>query len=133
VSRKVVHDLVLPLVIEEMERRGHGTSTYTVVHDDQLEEFYLEQLAKAFGVTGRLDRSAACLDLDEKIKQTKKQEPEKFEKLIKILLDKYISLRASLEIAEKTRVKKKKKPVYTGPPDRFQKQREKAKEVFGRR
>ena len=130
-SNKVIHDLVLPLIIKEMEKRGVGVPTYVAIHDEQLEHYFVEALSKALGVTGKFNRSVNCPDLERRIKEAQKRDPEGYEKLIGILLEKYINLRAQLEIAEKTKTKKKKKKIYTGPPDRFQKQREKAKEVFG--
>jgi len=121
-SRKVIHDLVLPLILKELDRMGAGIPSYAIPHDEVLEDFFDEQLSILFSVCGGRNH---CQELEKAIKEAQRRDPEAFQQVIKCLLRKYINLKKKLLEA------KLKKEKLKGPPDRFSEQRKRAKYIFG--
>lgn len=127
-SRKVIHDLVLPVVINQLNKMGYHIASYDRVDDKILEEYFEEQLTALFKICGEAGK---CEKLEERIKELIARDPDEWRELIKHLLDKYINLKTKLMTAEK--LKKKDKDRREGPPDRFKEQRKKAHKVWGYR
>lgn len=121
-SNKVIHDLVLPEIVRRMQSMGHHISTHDIIRDELLETYFREQLEANFQICGSKDR---CKQLEEKIKEAKERDPEGWKEYIGVLLERYINLKTTLMTREK--IPQKKMKEY---PDRFKKQREKAKEVW---
>ena len=121
-SRRVIRDLVLPIVLKRLEKEGIRVRRYQVVNDEHLEEFLVERLAEALDVPGHFNSKKAefCDDLEEKIIQARRKNWTEFQQLVNKLLDEYIDLKTILLTA------KKAEP----PPDRFSEQRKKAKDIW---
>jgi len=116
-SKKVIHDLVLPIVLRRLQKMGVNYPSYAVIHDEALEEYFEEELLQNFSIRGQ---NGKCEELEERIKEALERNSEAFEQYIAFLLEKYINLKTTLLAARKI------KP----PPDRFKDLREKAKDVF---
>ena len=119
-SRRVIHDLVLPIVLRRLDRMGAGISSYDIPHDEALEDFLDEQLSVLLGICGGAKH---CEDLERAIKEAKERDPEGFEMLIHQLLEKYINLKTKIIEA----LLKKK---HEGPPDRFKDLRKNARKMW---
>jgi len=119
----VIHDLVLPIVIRELNLMGAGIPSYAVPHDEALEDFLDEQLSIILGVCGGVRH---CEELEKAIKEAKQRDPEGFRQLIRKLLRKYINLK---KVLLQAKIEKKRRRLE-GPPDRFKELREKAKYVW---
>jgi len=120
-SRKIIHDLVLPIVLDRLNKMGYRLSTYDIVHDENLETFLDEELSQLFSICGK---NGHCEELEKAIKEAQSRDTEGYKQVIHKLLEKYINLRTKIMEA------KIKKKLEQGPPDRFKKQLEKAKEVW---
>ena len=120
-SRVVIHDLVIPIVIRLLNRMGAGIPSYAIPHDEALEDYLDEQLSVLLGVCGSADHYK---ELEKAIKEAKARDSEGFEMLIKQLLEKYIKLKTKLIQAFATRKER------AGPPDRFKELRRRAREVW---
>ena len=110
-SRLVIHDIVIPIVARILERERY-ISGFSVIEDRNLEEFLEEELKLTFSLCGS---ASFCEKLKEALEQRLREDPKAVEVLIKNLVMKYVKLKTAIK---------------AGPPDRFQKQREKAKEVW---
>ena len=109
-SRRVIQDIVIPIVEKIMQQeRYYGAYRRPVIRDSNLEEFLEEELRRYFGVIG----ASECQHLREQLEQAKKNDPYAFEFLIGQLLEKYVKL------ATKIRYAKKLRKLEEGPPDRF--------------
>jgi len=110
-SRQVIHDIVIPIVARILERERY-ISGFAGIEDRNLEEFLEEELKFTFGLCGS---ARTCEKLKEALEQRLREDPKAVEVLIKHLVMKYVRLKTS---------------IRTGPPDRFQKLREKGKEIW---
>lgn len=109
-SRKVIRDVVIPIVEKMMQQhRPYSHYRRPVILDLNLEEFLEEEMRRHFGVIGANE----CQHLREQLEEAKKNDPYAFEYLIRKLLDRYLKLAAKIRYARKTKKLKK------GPPDRF--------------
>jgi len=93
VSRKVVHDLVMPLVLKLLDQMGAGLPSYAIPHDTVLEDYLDEQLSIYFGVCGGRNH---CEELEKAIKEAQQRDPEGFKEFVKQLLQRYIKLKAKI-------------------------------------
>ena len=119
-SRKVIRDIVMPIIQKILNAYGVFDSGHHIdLQDESLEGFLEEELQKRFGIIGK---EGNCEQLEQLLVEAKKSNPVEFELIIEQLLQKYIKLRLTIN---KIRNKKKE-----GPPDRLKKMREKAKEVW---
>ena len=115
-SRKVIEDIVIPIVSRLMSSYGIYPGETLDVHDKDLEEFLEQQLNEVFKPAGK---AGECKELERIIKEARQRDQTQFDLLIERLVHKYVKL--------KTALRKKK---ATGPPDRFAEQRKRAKEVW---
>jgi len=120
-SRRVIHDLVLPLVIKRAKKLGIRILPGAVVRDRRLEEFFERRLAETLKVPGRFNKGTAkfCDDLEARLIKARREKREELERLIEILLWEYIDERMALAQIQQT-----------GPPDRFSDLRKKWKESW---
>ena len=123
-SRRIIHDLVLPIILKRLQKLGIHIYRHQVINDKHLEEFFIERLAEALDVPGHFqDKSKQhefCDDLEEKIIQARRRNWTEFQQLINKLLDEYIDLKEILLTAKK----------IEPPPDRFSEQRKKAEDIW---
>lgn len=113
-SRTVIHDIVLPIVSKIMAEEGYFSSYRPAdIRDENLEEFFEEEIRRYFGVIG----ADGCQHLKEQLEEAKKNDPYAFEYLLRQLLKKYVRLAVRLRKA------KTRKNEFQGPPDRFAEQR----------
>jgi len=107
-SRRVIRDIVIPIVANIMRQEGHYALRPTI-RDQHLEEFLEEEMRRHFGVIG----ADGCQHLREQLEEAKKNDPFAFEFLIRALVKKYGTLATKIRDAEKL------KKLEEGPPDRF--------------
>jgi len=119
-SRQVIHDLVLPIVLRRLDKMGAGIPTYAVPHDEDLEDYLDQQLSVILGVCGS---ARHCEDLEKKIREAMQRDPKGFEMLIQQLLERYINLKTKLLQGLRTR-------KLQGPPDKYEEIRRRAREVW---
>jgi len=48
-SRTVIHDLVLPIVLKRLQGMGVDIPSYAIIHDETIEDFLDEQLSIILG------------------------------------------------------------------------------------
>lgn len=112
-SRRVVRDVVIPIVSKIMREEGYFTRYGRFsIRDRRLEDFLEEEMRRHFGVIG----SNGCQHLREQLEEAKKNDPYSFQFLIKRLVNRYIKLSAKIKYAKRL---KKIEEVEEGPPDRF--------------
>ena len=128
-SKKVITDLVLPIILKQLRAMGENISTYDDIKDETILEYFEQELNKALGVTGSVYRSD-CPELEERIKEQLRENPEIFERGIRLILEKYINLKMKLATSKKLKPKQLIQEIVghgsrstSGPPDRFQDQR----------
>jgi hypothetical protein len=92
-SRMIITDLVLPVVIRELNKKGANIPSYVEVQDNQLIEFFEKELMIHFSICGSKDH---CKNLEEAIKEILQRDPESFVEYIKFLLNKYLNLKITL-------------------------------------
>ena len=109
-SRRVIRDIVIPIVEKIMSQQRFSTGfRHTIIRDPNLEEFLEEEIRRYFGVIGANE----CQHLREQLEEAKKNDPYSFEYLLRQLLNKYVKLATKIRHAEKL------KKLEEGPPDRF--------------
>ncbi len=113
-SRRVISDIVIPIVSKIMHEEGYFTHyRHFSIRDEHLEGFLEEEMRRRFGVIGAND----CQHLREQLEEAKKNDPYSFDFLVRQLLEKYVKLAAKIRYAERSR------KILEGPPDRFSKLR----------
>ncbi len=128
-SRLVINDLVLPVVIRILGRNGVNVPSYADIRDDTLLNYLEEECAKNFGIRGQ---AGDCPDLRRALDEAIARDPQGFEEYIKIVLNRYIALRVDLAKSVKVTDEQKArviKQIICGegsgsnddlsPPDRF--------------
>ena len=92
-SRRVIEDLVLPIVLRKLNERGElpRYSRYTLVRDRRLSDFFEEQLVKEFGAIGEV--GGRCEALEYILDDLAIRNPSYLEQEIERILNLYISLR----------------------------------------
>jgi len=103
-SRKVIHDLVLPIVLKRLQLMGRKIPSSAIIHDEQLEDFFDEELSKNFSLIGQ---NGHCEELEERIKEAQERDIIGFQLLIHKLLERYLKLKTVVE-QKKSKTKKKK-------------------------
>ena len=84
-SRKVIQDLIIPLV----ERIASKLTGGMDIRDPHLESYLEEQLKAIFGLAG----SNSCPMLRTYLEDARRRDPQKFEDLIRRLVKDYFKLR----------------------------------------
>jgi len=89
-SRIVIQDIVMPIVEKIMRELRYFSFSHShfSIQDERLMEFLEEEMRRHFGVIGAND----CQHLREQLEEARKNDPDAFEFLIRILLDKYLRL-----------------------------------------
>ena len=132
-SRKVIHDLIIPIVTKIMrEEKIFDSLHHYDIQDETLEEFLFEKLKQMYSSSGSFNGN--CDDLRAKIQETLDQgKGHELKIAVKMLLEEYIQFRMNLGLEQLTKdqalrkiLGKAKKTV----PDRMDKVREKAREVW---
>lgn len=122
-SRKVIRDLIIPIVQKLMRSYGYFSGAHQIVLKDQrLEEYLEEQLSLYYGIIGKYGE---CEFLEQLLKEARQINPLEFELLIEQLVNQYITLRLQLEGKEGKRT--------DGPPDRLKTLRHKRAESMNAR
>jgi hypothetical protein len=122
-SRTVIHDIVLPILQKIMTQEGLYSPHHRLdIRDENLEEFFEEEMRRYFGVIG----ANGCQHLKEQLEEAKKNDPYAFEYLLKQLLKKYARLATRLKKA------RQRQNELQGPPDRFAEQRKQYSRLLDR-
>jgi len=94
-SNKVVEDMVLPVVIKLLRKHysvDHSDPYHdTVYRDEALIQFFARELVKRLQIAG--EPGGQCKFMKRQLEELRKRSPEKFELMIKEILDLYINLR----------------------------------------
>jgi hypothetical protein len=113
-SRKVVEDLVLPIVLKKLRKErelppGYN-SPYIIIKDEVLTSFFESQLVKELGVIGEV--GGRCEALEYILNDLQERSPKILEELVERILSLYIKLKV---IEAKTHgVEAKTIPFVTG-------------------
>jgi hypothetical protein len=102
-SRMIITDLVLPIVMRELNKKGANIPSYAEVQDNQLIEYLESELMVHFSICGSKDH---CKDLESAIKEVLQRDRESFTEYIKFLLNKYINLKIMMAGMQKIDPKK---------------------------
>ena len=116
-SRKVIRDIVIPVVSKLMSSYGIYSGYHLDVHDEILEDYLEQELMIYFNPCGK---AGDCEELERLLKEVMQLDETQFDLLIERLMLKYVKLKSVL----------KKKAERKQSPDRFDKQRKQAKEVW---
>lgn len=97
-SRHIITDLVLPIVVRELNKQGANIPSYSEIQDNQLLDYLEHELMMNFSICGSKDH---CKNLEEAIKEYRARDEASFVEYIKFLLNKYINLKIKLAGVQK--------------------------------
>lgn len=129
-SRRIIRNIVIPILQRMLERhRILGGWHGDILGDERLEEWLEKRLSGFFGVQLQ-EREGHCLELEERISEALRSDPEGFRKLLEKLLADYVSetLRDVDKDEEVKRLLERLKE--RGPPDRLREQRRQVAEIW---
>lgn len=121
-SRQIIITDIVPILVKIMERKGVFLPSEATIRDEQLFDFLEQELLSNFSICGSADH---CKALEEAIAQANTQDPEAFLEYIKLLLNKYLNIRLTVDQAKKLSENPKQiVKILTdgkaeGVPDRF--------------
>jgi hypothetical protein len=94
-SRKVIEDIVLPIILKQLREEGELPPRYhsprIVIKDDRLLDFLESQLVRELGVIGEV--GGRCEALEYILTDLQERCPEALEKLVNRILSLYVKLR----------------------------------------
>ena len=92
-SRKVIEDLVLPIVVRKLCKQGElpRYSRYTTISDRRLADFFEEQLVKEFSIVGEV--GGKCEALEYILEDLADRNPAYLDAEVERILKLYLNLR----------------------------------------
>jgi hypothetical protein len=102
-SRTIITDLVLPVVVRELNKKGANIPSYADIQDNQLLEYLEQELMINFSICGSKDH---CKDLEKAIKEARSLSEEEFTAYIQRILNRYINMKIAISGAQKVDAKK---------------------------